>query len=305
MGANTTVAPNVDAYGGHSRAGALADYLEVNALKGRYITSAELEDIASEQGWSRKERRMILVEGDDPESDPALWSEMAFAEVDARIDILGREYPFELVTGALRYAGPPDPRDSIYVALLAVTVVHAWDLVRTVEPTVVLEDIVRRALQNRSLLAADMGTGDRNGLTFEQNLLQSGAACGLSPSDQPRPIAAHAKDAGVDTLGTMIWPDRRQGQWVFIGQATCGSSSTWKRKLKEPEGERWRGYLQESLAPLPFLAVPHHVDRRQWADLMEPKIGVILDRLRLAHSKGPNSPDEVALVDALLSANVI
>lgn len=302
MTASTAVGPNVDAYGSYSRAGALADYLEVHALHGRGITPSELEDIAVEQGWSNKERRMVLVEEDDPATDAEQWSEMAFGTVDARVDILDVKYPFRVDAGGLVYIGNPDPRDNEYVALLALTVVHAWDLVRTVEPTAVLEDIVRRVLESRSLLAADMGTGDRQGLTFEENLLHQGQACGLSPTKNPRPRAAHAKDAGVDTLGTMIWPDRRQGQWVFIGQATCGSSVTWKRKLNEPERETWREYLQEALQPQSFLAVPHHIDQRQWAYLMKPKAGVLLDRLRMSPSKGPNSADERALVDALLAA---
>ena len=305
MTGSTAVGPNVDAYGSYARAGALADYLEVHALHGRGITAAELEDIATEQGWSHKERRMILVEEDNPGSDAAQWSEMAFGAIDARMDILGDGYPFRISAGALVYVGESDPRDNQYVALLALSVVHAWDLVRTVEPTVVLEDVVRRVLESRGLSAADMGTGDRQGLSFEQNLLSQGRACGLSPTENPRPRAAHAKDAGVDTLGTMIWPDRRQGQWVFIGQATCGSSVTWRRKLKEPERETWREYLQEALRPQSFLAVPHHIDQRQWTFLMQPKIGVLLDRLRMSPSKGSNSADERALVDALLAADPI
>lgn len=302
MSLSTAVGPNVDAYGKYSRAGALADYLEVHALHGSALTAADLEDIATEQGWSRKERRMVLVENDDAEADPEQWSEMAFAALYARLDILGDHYPFELTAGHLVYAGAADPRDDQYVALLALTVVHAWDLVRAVEPTVVLEDVVRRVLEGRGLLAADMGTGDRKGLTFEENLMEQGKACGLSPTDKPRPISKHAKDAGVDTLGTMIWPDRRQGQWVFIGQATCGSSATWKKKLNEPERETWRTYLQEAILPQAFLAVPHHIDERAWSYLMAPKAGVLLDRLRMSTNKGQNSADERALVEALLTA---
>lgn len=298
-------APNIDAYGKYSRAGALADYLEVRALHGHGITAAELEDMAVDQGWSRKERRIILIEDDNPEVDAEQWAEMAFGAVDARTDILGDKYPFQLDAGCLVYSGPKDPRDDHYIALLALTVVHAWNLVRTVDPTVVFEDVVRRVLENRNLLAVDMGTGDRRGLTFEQNLFSQGRACGLSPTDKPRPRASHAKDAGVDTLATMIWPDRRQGQWIFIGQATCGSSATWKRKLNEPERETWRGYLQEALQPQSFLAVPHHIDQRQWAFLMQPKIGVILDRLRMSPGKGRNSRDERSLVEALLAAEPI
>lgn len=305
MGTSTAVGPNVDVYGKYARAGALADYLEVQALHGRGLTAADLQDVAVQQGWSRKERLTILVQGDDPESDPEQWSDMAFAEIDARIDILEENYPFGLDAGALTYGGPSDPRDDPYLGMLALTVVHGWKLASPVEPTVVLEDVVRRVLEFRSLIAADMGTGDRQGLTFEENLLAQGRACGLAPTDKPRPRAKHAKDAGVDTLGTIIWPDKRLGQWVFIGQATCGSSATWKRKLKEPEGETWRSYLQEALQPQPFLAVPHHIDERAWAYLMEPKIGVLLDRLRMAPSKGPNTTDERALVDVILSVQVL
>jgi hypothetical protein len=305
MGVGTAVGPNVDAYGKYARAGALADYLEVRALHGQGMTAADLQDVAVQEGWSRKERRTILVQDDAPELDAEQWSEMAFTEVDARIDILEEDYPFGITAGKLVYAGPPDPLDDPYIGLLALTVVHGWNLASPAKPTAVLEDVVRRVLEARSLLAADMGTGDRQGLTFEQNLLAQGQACGLMPTDKPRPRATHAKDAGVDTLGTIIWPDRRQGQWVFIGQATCGSSLTWKRKLKEPEGETWRSYLQEALRPQPFLAVPHHIDDRAWTYLMEPKIGVLLDRLRMAPKKGPNTPDERALIDVILKAQVL
>lgn len=302
MTQSAVVAPNVDVYGTYARAGALADYLEVHALHGGGITAADLEDIADQNGWSKKERRTILIESDDPQDDPDLWSEMAFSAIDARIDILGDAYPFELEAGALIYAGPSDPRSDSYIALLAVTVVHAWDLVRSVEPTVVLEDVVKRVLESRHVVAAALGTGDRQGVAFKENLLAQGRACGLSPTDDPRPIATHAKDAGVDTLAAMTWPDRRQGNWVFIGQATCGSSVTWKKKLKEPEPETWRNYLQEALPPQPFLAVPHHIDHHQWALLMQPKTGLLLDRLRMSPAKGANTPDERALVDALLAA---
>jgi len=33
---------------------------------------------------------------------------------------------------------------------------------------------------------------------------------------------------------------------------------------------------------------------------MQPKIGLLLDRLRLTSSKGPNSTEERALIDAVL-----
>lgn len=297
------IGPNVDAYGAAARAGALADYVECRALSESRLTPADLQDIAEEQNWSRKSRRVILVDNDDPEADPAAWSEQAFAEIATRADILGRDYPFELQRGALSYSGPADPRDNVYVGLLALTVVHAWQLTCAVDPKVVLEAIVRDVLATQLNVAVSMGTGDRQGLPFEQNLHSQATLCGLAPMPEPRPVRAAAKDAGVDTLGVIRWHDRRSGQWVFIGQVTCAASSEWKKKLRQAEPETWRHYLQEALLPRSFLAVPHHIDQRQWAELMVTRDGLLLDRLRLCLKKAVNSADDRTLVSTLLEAD--
>jgi hypothetical protein len=292
--------PRVDAYGADARAGAIADYLEAQALHGRNLRRSDVADIAEEQGWSRKSRRTVIVEGDDLDEDPASWAEIATAQINERADILGEAYPFDIRAGALTYRGSTR-RDDSYVSLLAIAMVHAWRLPSPVRPTVVLEDVVRRALEGISMLAVDMGTGDRRGLSFVDNLLSGGQYCGLSPTDNPVPRKASAKDAGVDTLGTLPLSDGRSGRWVFLGQVTCGSSLTWKRKLKEPEPQRWRQYLQEALPPQAFLAVPHHIDSRFWEELMVSQDGLLLDRLRLQPVKGGNSSDEQLLIDALLA----
>jgi hypothetical protein len=294
------IEPKIDAYGNRARSGALADYLEVNALLGRNLTAADLTDIATEQGWSRLKRRMILIEGDDLDSDPASWAQIAFSSIAERQDILGDKYPYLIDRGALEYAGNPDPENEPYLALLCLLVVHAWDLRCLVEPTTVLEATVIEVLLEHQLRVGGMGTGDRAGLNFVDNLRAGGQQVGLNPSANPMPRSASAKDAGVDTLATLLWPDGRQGQWSFIGQVTCESSLGWKKKLKEPEPETWRGYLQEGLRPRAFLAVPHHVDHRAWSDLMASQTGLLLDRLRLCLFKSRNSADEKALIRCVL-----
>ncbi len=243
---------------------------------------------------------MIIVAGDDVEGDPESWAQLAFSSVAERMDILDDRYPFVVERGALEYAGASAPGEVPYLALLCLTIVHAWNLKCGAEPTEVLEDTVVRVMRTHHLRATTMGTSDRADLSFVENLRARGEEVGLSPSADPRPRAASAKDAGVDTLATLLWPDNRQGQWTFIGQVTCENSSGWKRKLKEPEPAKWMNYLQEGLPPQAFLAVPHHIDHRAWSELMAPKAGLLLDRLRICLLKTSNSPEERTMVDCVL-----
>lgn len=296
-----SIDPRIDAYGTTARAGALADYVEASALLGWSMTKAELTDVIEQQDWSQKSRRVVIATADDPETDPTEWSEQAFASISERIDILEDRYPFVSERGALKYAGPADPHDDPYVALLALTIVHAWKVPCSVDAKEVLETTVAETLSGRSLQVAGMGTGDRVGTSFVDNLRAGGRAVGVKPSDDPRPRRTAVKDAGVDTLASLAYADGRQGQWTFVGQVTCGSSASWMRKLKEPDTETWRGYLQEGLAPQAFLAVPHHIDYQAWEELVTTRAGLLIDRLRICLHKNATTVPEKVLVKALLA----
>jgi len=300
----SVVEANIDVYGSMARASAIADYLEVAALAGQRITSDDLADIAEQLNWSRKRRRQVLVDGDDPEDDPDGWPEVAFSVIDERIDILGKHYPFKISRRALRYSGPSDPSDSGYIGVLAITVVHAWGLTSTTQPTEELEDLAARVLAARNLDVARMGTADRSGVGFVENLHAGASSLGLRPALNPVPRSRSAKDAGVDTLAALTWRDGRSGQWVMIGQATCAKSTEWKMKLAQPEPNTWRAYLQEAVDPLPFLVVPHHVEARHLALLLSSRRGLVLDRLRLVPAKRGNSDGERALAKVMLAAQV-
>ena len=91
----------------------------------------------------------------------------------------------------------------------------------------------------------------------------------------------YANDMGVDVIGHLHWRDSRVGRWTFIGQATCASSDEWKAKMLEPQPSPWAKILQDHVAPLSFLGVPHHVERRTLLLLVSENTKLVVDRIRL------------------------
>ena len=265
------IEPNIDRYGKYARSSALADYLELAALAGKRITRDRLEDLIEENEWARRPKRQYYTPNQEP--DPAAWSDSVFSVVADRRAALVDRYPFEERGRAVRVVDAAlDRGASEYLAVLAITVVHAWGLPAPVDPEEVLEELVAGVLENLGLAVSRMGTLDREAGGFRETLKAGGTALGLRPSPDPRPVSRRAKDAGVDTLGGVVWRDgRRAGQWLFLGQATVAQSHEWERKLSEPQPPRWARYLQEPLLPQAFLAVPHHVEDDHMDDLLLPE----------------------------------
>jgi hypothetical protein len=293
---------NIDAYGTYARQSALADYLEVAALFERNITEAALARSIEENGWATLPRRQFLtVENFD--EDPEAWAKSVFSVIRERVQILDQHYPFELESASLKLRIPrTEIIDSPYIALLAIAVLHAWNISITgPAPSDTLENLVARTLGNRGLLVSRMGAHDRAQRSFVDAVNDGGRLLGLTPMPNPLPRKRSVKDAGIDTLAGLTWVDgRRGGQWLFIGQATVGESNTWQGKLAEPVPGLWADYMQEPLDPQAFLAVPHHIDDDHLAHLTHSRRGLILDRLRLCPFMGTISPDEQELIRQLL-----
>lgn len=302
--AAVTIEPNIDAYGRRARASALADFVEAAALAGLRITRAALEDLVSENEWVSRPTRQSWTVG-DPREDPATWAEATFELLAERETLLGSHYPFSQSGQALVVTSKSfDPRQSGYVSLLAVTMVHAWSIPTGVSPEAALEAIVVAVLRMRGMSAVGIGATERQS-GFVAALQSGAAALGLRASDDPRPRSRWAKDAGVDTLAGVVWGDGRQaGEWIMIGQATVGSSNAWRAKLLEPDPAIWAKYLNEPLFPQAFLAVPHHAEQEALSDLTASQRGLVLDRLRLIPAKPANTPEEISLIEALLAARV-
>lgn len=295
---------DIDRYGQDARVSALADFLEIAALSRIRITRAALADMIVDNEWSRRPVRRYHLAEDVPD-DADAWSDAVFRMIGDRGAALQGLYPFEERGRAVHLrSGAGDPRESSYIALLAITAVHAWSLPCDVPVESTLEDLVARTLEAMGMTVANIGATDR-GSGFLDALRQGATALGLRAHPNPTPRSTRAKDIGVDTLAGVVWKDQRVGgQWLTLGQVTVAQSQHWTKKLNEPEAPRWADYLQELIHPQVFLAIPHHIQDDHLRNMMAGRRGLIIDRLRLAARMPQTTPSERTVIEALLAATV-
>ena len=300
------ISPNIEVYGNLARASALADYLEIVALHGKRVTRADLRDIIVENGWDSLPLSLLMVgdSGRSPIDDvPSDWVDAVRTVLGDREKHLRDAYPFEWSGEQLVVRHDANASDSPYVALLCLTAAHAWLLESEHKPTSVFEEWVAESLGTRGLDAAVIGTSAGGG--FVESLRLAGESLSLRPMSDPTPRHARAKDAGVDVLAGVIWPDERMaGQLLLIGQVTVGQSQNWRTKLAQPSPPLWGGYLQEAICPMPFLAVPHHVEREHMVTLTADKRGFVLDRLRLTGHLPPITHVGRSFIQVVLEAEL-
>ena len=114
-----------------------------------------------------------------------------------------------------------------------------------------------------------------------------------------------AHDEGVDVICHLAWEqDLRPGSWGFIGQVSVARSDSWDRKIKEPSPTPWARRIGTIIQPLPFLAVPHHVERPMMERLTDEGPALVLDRLRLVGFKEEIKPDELEVIRAVVREDV-
>lgn len=140
---------------------------------------------------------------------------------------------------------------------------------------------------------------------FEAALQDACRAVGLEAAPDAAPRLARAHDAGVDVLGHLGWENGlRPGTWAFIGQVTVGKSDTWTRKIEEPGPQPWSRRLGAWIPPLPFLAVPHHVEGPTMEMPASEGPAVVLDRLRVVRFKNGNGAEEREIIRAVADQEV-
>ena len=316
--------PDLDAYGRLARRTALADILELQALRDVSSSAAELADFVRDSQWLRRLNEPFNLPvglsslGDDEDSadeveeealSPAVEKSLAFAdqvfsELSERVTVLGAEYPFALVGSRLRYTGPADLRHP-YLVLLGVTLSHAYSLPLSFDPRQYFEDLATQSLQLRGLLAANIALERRGRPDLSSALVAVGQSCRLRPTPDAAVTRVAAQEEGVDIVAHLFWGDSRPLHWVFVVQATCAVSDVWRYKLKEPAVPMWKKLLGLSVSPLAVLAVPHHVPFDTLAYLVEQdEDRFVLDRLRLYHPLLPLRNRAAEILDALGSASV-
>jgi hypothetical protein len=309
------IQPTIDAYGTFARASNLADHLELLCLMGQSLNRKGLADVISDRSWVVKMEELFDVPApelredfEDPSEEEAaatadepgtVQANRVFDILDERVELLGDLYPFE-VGDQLGLKDGVIPRESPYIALLAITLAHAHGVEIDENPTQVLETAVVLALAQRGLKAVDVAGVSRVGHSFAVTVERAAEAVELRARPSAVVTMTHANDEGVDALAHLPWGDLRIGAWAFLGQATCERSDGWPAKIREPSQELWKRMLSLGAAPFAFLAVPHHVEPSQFSKLAEDHGRLVLDRIRLARYRVDVTAEETAIVDAIL-----
>ena len=307
--------PEPDTYGPYARASLLADYVELLALKGQPVRRATVADFLANSGagWDLE---LIQPAGNDhPDGQMdglaernAVADERAsivFCQLDERRHVLAGHYPFEIAGDQVSFGPGVNCESNAYVAVLALTIAHAFQVSTPSRPEVLFEATVTSVLRERGLSSVGFAALRRECGSFEAALATACREIGLRAVPNAAPRRKRAHDEGVDVLCHLGWEqDPRPGSWGFIGQVTVARSDSWDRKIKEPSPAPWARRMGTWIRPLPFLAVPHHVEVPMMEWLTEEGQAVVLDRLRLVRFKEEIKADELEIVRAVVGEEV-
>lgn len=129
--------PEPDTYGPYARASLLADYAELLALKDQPVRRATVTDFLAdnEVGWDLD---LIQSPGNDhPDGRDGLAehneeaderASIVFRQIEERRKILAEHYPFRIAGGEVSIDPGVDRESNAYVAVLALTVAHAFEV---------------------------------------------------------------------------------------------------------------------------------------------------------------------------------
>jgi hypothetical protein len=299
------IQPNADAYGTYAQASAVADYLELVAwIHGSSKPRASVGDMISDSGWRIKVAENFHVpDSEEEEEETSDAEERVFNILGERARVLGDKYPFRQDASGRVVPAEIDAGDP-YLALLALTAAHAYSIATPQAPETVFEQTVADILAARGWLAVNFrrlrtGPGD-----FVASLNACGPQIGIETDAEGAVYNLRAFDEGVDALAHIPWCTVRRGRWTVIGQATCAVSNEWKAKLEDASEWTWAGLLGEKIAPLVFLAVPHHAEPKHRLYLIDRSRKAVFDRLSLVAAKSQTSEAERAISIAVRAEGV-
>lgn len=307
-----------DIYGRYARASLLADYVELIALQGQPVRRSTVADylLKTDDVWNLELIRSNESNPLDEESRGSSEQDekaranarTVFDQMDERHYILADRYPFEISDDIVSLGHGVDRESNPYVAVLALTVAHAFQVASASRPAPLFElfeRTVEGVLRARGLPTVGLAAVRRRVRPFEKALRVACERIGLKAAPDAAPTLAMAHDEGVDVLCHLDWEqDLRPGTWGFIGQVTVGRSDSWRTKIKEPSPATWALLTGTRVPPMPFLAVPHHVERDMMAKLTLDGQAIVLDRLRLVGFKDGTSAEEQEVIQAVLQEEV-
>ena len=95
----------------------------------------------------------------------------------------------------------------------------------------------------------------------------------------------NAKDAGVDLVWHLRFPDSRGGTPVYLAQ--CASGKNWAEKVNEPNIKEWAKIVDFAAPPNKAFSLPFALDERELRRQSNRAGGLLVDRYRLLAQADP------------------
>lgn len=212
-----------------------------------------------------------------------------FTEAENRVKACGETYyPFGLERKAL--LSKDDSFSSVYTFLLLLSL-FGKDAVPGINGAKLFEDVCAYAT------AKYLGCGESLAKTyvfgFPRRLEPKGFVGALDElcrnkilegkADTKFPGVKMMKDAGLDIVSWLPFPDERSGKLIAFGQ--CATGKQWWDKRTELNPYDWiRAWLTKTpqVVPVKMFFVPHAITLNEWAQLGY-AAGIIFDRFRVVH----------------------
>ncbi len=308
---------SLDWYGTYARHSAVADLVESRVIAKGAFNLRTLGDEIRDNGWTRRLNEKFVgvistdpaetevvagYEADDLETlgeahDAAqVAADSVIATIQERSEKLGAHYPFTLSENAELIACSADRGDTLYEALLGISLCHAADQrIGTRKACYVFEDTVERWFESAGFRSIGLGRISRDTGTFGELLQAAGREVGLSTTPEGCPYRADANEEGTDVLCN-FWDDNRVGGLQLVGQVTCARSNDWERKMAEVKVPAYKSWLGRNVDPIAFLAIPHHADHPVRFSFIARNGRDIVDRVRLSGISMELNEDEKSAV---------
>lgn len=308
-----TLEPNIGLYGDSARLSAATDFLELAALCSHNDRSPLLSNFVEyldDPGIDLSKMQGKLGERDRTFGKEEVRDQIVNNVIKMRSDVLGNGlYPFELKddNSRLVYDSSVDPFDSAYVEVLCTSLCHSYKSFGG-DAEGHFEKVVKEAVTD----FFDRGNSEQfspNGRgiePFRKEVKRVGTMIGLGGEIDPSITSSGANDGGLDIVTWWGVDDGRAGQVVFLGQATCGKTGTWKAKIHDFGLGIWKQNFNLNVTPFGFLAVPYHADTdylRKITFKFEKRF--VLDRLRIVWMLREATGDGGGFLEELRSKGVV
>ena len=275
----------------------LLDHVELRALtdpdknSSASELSSELKVTGSSDAISEDEFHGTLMEYRDGILDAV------FTEAEYRINACGEpNYPFSLEGKAL--VSKDNSFSTVYTFLLFLSL-FGEDAVTGVNGAKLFEDVC--AYATATYFGCQDALAETYVFGFPRRIEPKGFVTSLADLCDRRILEGEAdakfpgastKDASLDIVAWLPFPDRRSGKLIAFGQ--CATGQYWWGKRTELNPGDWiRAWLKKTpqVVPVKMFFVPHAIDPIEWAQLGY-AAGIIFDRFRitfLAEQSVPHS----------------